>query len=103
MILADLITQAATRTGDQKHLATALGVTPQRITEWKNGHRPCPLATQARIAELAGEDPKEWVWQAVCRQMGRATAAVLLALAAVLAASVAPGAGGASTALSRRR
>lgn len=99
--LRDLIERAAANIGTAAALAKALEVSPQRVTEWKNGHRTCPLHVQAKIAQLAGEDAKEWVWNAVCRQMGRATAAVLLALAASLAAYGAPGAGGAS--LARKR
>lgn len=103
MSLSELIQAAAQASGGQAALAKALGVSPNRVTDWKTGVRTCPLHVQAQIANLAGEDAKEWVWSAVCRQMGRATAAVLLALAATLAASVAPGADGASAPFKRRR
>lgn len=95
------IDQAASTAGSNRALAEMLGVSPQRLNEWKHGHRPCPLHNQARIAELAGVDPKEWVWREICRQLGRATAAVLLTLAASLAAFGAPGVGGVQS-LARR-
>ena len=58
--LRAVIEQAAAKEGSGANLAKALGVNPQRVTEWKNGHRPCPIHTQAQIAELAGIDAKEW-------------------------------------------
>lgn len=88
--LSTLIGQAAKTAGNQGKLAGLLGVSAQRITDWKTGTRPCPLHIQAHIAELAGEDAKEWVWRDICRQLGRAAAAVLLALAASFTASDAP-------------
>lgn len=96
MTLADLITAAAQAAGSQNDLADALGVKAQRLSDWKHGRIPCPITTQARIAEIAGEDPKEWVWQCVCHQLGRVTVAALSALAVTLAALSAPGAGGGS-------
>lgn len=92
--LRTVIELAAGKMGSAKSLAEDLGVSPQRVTEWKNGHRPCPLHSQAQIAEMAGIDAKDWVWRQVCRQLGRATAAVLLTLAASLAAWHVPGADG---------
>lgn len=94
MQLPELIDAAAQQTGSKTTLAKLLQVTPQRINDWRSGYRPCPLTAQAQIAELAGEDAKEWVWQAVCHQLGRATAAVLLTLALHLTAISAPGVAG---------
>lgn len=93
--LAQLIEAAAGATGSQTALGKALGVLPHRISEWKGGHRPCPLHVQAQIAELAGVNAKDWVWRQICHQLGRAVAAVALTLAALFAASGVPGAGGA--------
>lgn len=93
MQLRELIEDAARQHGTHTAVAQALGVTPQRLNDWKNGHRPCPIHTQAQIAEMAGRDAKEWVWGVVCHQLGRAVAAVALALALALTAG-APGAAG---------
>lgn len=100
--LNEVIQAAADRAGSSKALAEMLGVSPQRVNDWKHGHRPCPIHSQAQIAELAGIDAKEWVWKQICRQLGRATAAVLLTLAACFAATDAPVVGG-SRGLAPRR
>jgi plasmid maintenance system antidote protein VapI len=94
MQLQQLIEQAAANAGTATALAKQLGVSPQRITEWKNGHRPCPLHSQAQIAELAGIDPKEWVWGQICKQLGRVASAAVLALATCFAVFGAPGVAG---------
>lgn len=93
--LRDVIDKATQQIGNAKAVAACLGVGPQRLTDWKNGHRPCPLHVQAQLAELAGIDAKQWVWDQICRQLGRVTAAVLCALALAVAAYGAPGAAGA--------
>lgn len=95
MTLAELIDQAAKAAGSHQALAERLDTDKTRLSQWKHGHRSCPIATQALIAELAGQDAKEWVWQCVCHQLGRVTVAALSALAVTLAALSAPGAGGA--------
>lgn len=95
MNLAELIDQAAARIGDQNALARALDTTASKVSDYKHDRRTCPLHVQAKIAELAGIDAKEWIWGQVCRQMGRATAAALLVLAGLAANFVAPGAAGA--------
>lgn len=100
--LREVIQAAADQVGSNKALADMLDVSPQRLNDWKHGHRPCPLHSQARLAELAGVDPKEWVWLQICRQLGRAAAAVLLTLGLGLAAIGAPGVGGLQTAQRRR-
>lgn len=93
-LFSDLVARAAGQVGTNKALAEMLGVSPQRLNDWKHGHVPCPLHRQAQIAELAGVDAKEWVWSQICRQLGRAAAAVLLALGLGLAAIGAHGVGG---------
>lgn len=76
MQLRELIEKAAERAGSHKALADALKVTPQRVSEWKAGGRPCPLEAQAQIAEAAGEDAKAWVWAEVQRRLGKCLQAV---------------------------
>lgn len=74
--LIDLIENAAQRVGSHAELARQLDVPRQRLNDWKSGYRPCPPKAQGQIAELAGANAKDWVWEAV---MGKA-AAVALAL-----------------------
>lgn len=82
MNLSDLIERAAERAGSHAELARTLEVTRQRLNDWKHGARSCPPQTQARIAELAGEDAKEWLWRAV---MGKVVASLAtLGVAATL-------------------
>lgn len=82
MQLRELIELAASRAGSHKALADALKVTPQRVSEWKAGGRPCPLEVQAHIAALAGEDARAWVWKEVQRRLGKS--ALTLGAAAML-------------------
>lgn len=91
MQLRELVEEAARRQGSHELLAAALGVKPSRVSEWKNpDHRPCPIEVQARIAELAGQDPKAWVWGVVKARMGKALrATATLGVVAMLAYGVA--------------
>jgi len=83
----DLIERAAYRMGSQAAVARAMGVLPLRVTQWKNGARPCPVERIDELAELAGLSHAEQVravWEAVRRSMGKAVAALALTVAAML-------------------
>lgn len=71
--LKDLIELAAEKVGSQRKLAEALGQDEKSISSWKKG-RACSLSFQATIAELAGVDPKEWVWRQVQEKRGKESA-----------------------------
>jgi len=53
MQLGNLLDRAKVHTGRDAETAKRLGVSPARLSEWRNGHRPCPLEVQARICEIA--------------------------------------------------
>jgi DNA-binding transcriptional regulator YdaS (Cro superfamily) len=54
-----LIEAAAVATGSQTALASQIGVSPNRISDWKQGVRPCPIETQVELCELAGLSESE--------------------------------------------
>ena len=49
-----LIEKASKQVEGQAALAEMLGVTPQRITQWKNGHLKCQPDDLAAIGAIAG-------------------------------------------------
>lgn len=53
MQIKTLIDTAAGFVAGRSALARAMNVSPQRITDWANGHRPCPLEIQVRICVYA--------------------------------------------------
>lgn len=67
----ELIEQAAQHLGSQAALARAISKSPQLVTNWKQGYDSCPYEMQATIAELAGLDPKEWVWKQIQQARGK--------------------------------
>ncbi|MDN6886482.1 hypothetical protein QMO14_23095 [Variovorax sp. CAN2819] len=52
-----LIDKAAKAAGSDNKLAIALGVTRQRISNWRHAHQACTPADQALMAHIAGLDP----------------------------------------------
>jgi len=52
-----LMDKAKAITGSDSATARALGVVPQRVTNWRNGSATCQPSDQALIAHLAGLDP----------------------------------------------
>jgi hypothetical protein len=55
--LNTLIDQASKAAGSDNKLAQMLGVTRQRVSNWRNAHQPCVPADQALLAYIAGLDP----------------------------------------------
>jgi len=49
-----LIEKASEQAGSATALAEMLGVSRQRITQWKNGHMPCQPDDLAAIGAIAG-------------------------------------------------
>lgn len=67
--LRELIDRAAKESGTKAALARDLGISPTRLNEWYNGHRPIPPEMAAIIADRAGLVAEEWLaratlWQA---------------------------------------
>lgn len=55
--LNTLIDKAAKAAGSDNKLAISLGVTRQRISNWRHAHQACTPADQALMAHIAGLDP----------------------------------------------
>jgi hypothetical protein len=72
--LSELFALAATVTGSHAETARRLGVKPQRVNEWKQGHIPCPLQVQAELCLLAGlseGEAAQYVWEVLRGRMGK--------------------------------
>lgn len=54
-----LIDMAAKVAQSKQALARMLGVSPQRVSEWAHGHRPCPLEVQVALCDVAGLNDHE--------------------------------------------
>ena len=55
--LNELIDRAAKAAGSDNKLAASLGVSRQRVSNWRNAHQTCTPADQALMAHIAGLDP----------------------------------------------
>lgn len=53
MQVKELIERAKERTGSDVLTAQALGVSAQRLSDYKHGREPCPLRKQAALCEIA--------------------------------------------------
>lgn len=70
--LAELIERAASESGSQRRLAEILGVTQNRVSDWKTGARECPPEKVALIADAAKLPADQWLARAVLwRQEGK--------------------------------
>lgn len=54
-----LIDQAKAISGSDYKLAKMTGHTPQQISDWRHGRKPCPPEDQALIAGVAGLNPEQ--------------------------------------------
>lgn len=52
-----LIDKAASIAGSDYALAKTLGVSRQAVSNWRHGHKGCPLEERALLASVAGLDP----------------------------------------------
>lgn len=66
--LDELIDKASAAAGNDSQLAKQLGVTRQRISQWRHDHQPCPPADQALLAHIAGLDAEAWGNRALIAQ-----------------------------------
>ena len=53
MNLARLFDRAKRHSGSDGLTAKILGVAPNRVSEWRNGHRPCPAEVQDKLCVIA--------------------------------------------------
>lgn len=54
-----LIDKAKEISGSDYKLAKMTGHTPQQISDWRHGRKPCPPEDQALIAGVAGLNPEQ--------------------------------------------
>lgn len=67
--LNELLTKAAKSLGgNDTKLAKTLGVSPQRISNWRHGHKTCQPEDQALLASIAGMDAIEVLARATVKQ-----------------------------------
>lgn len=89
MSLLDTINQASTMAGSQNKLAEMIGTTSGTLSAIKTGVRHCPLSMRARIAHIAGIDPKIEMIKALVEELSEKDpfeAEVRTGLSAILAA-----------------
>lgn len=59
MDIPRLFDRAKRHTGSDGRTARMLGVDPNRVSEWRNGHRPCPAKVQDKLCVIAQLSDKE--------------------------------------------
>lgn len=59
-----LIDKAKSIAGSDYALAKLLEVTPQTVSNWRHGRKPCPAADVALLAGIAGLDATAWLVRA---------------------------------------
>ncbi|MEO6028473.1 MAG: hypothetical protein ABIR79_16530 [Candidatus Binatia bacterium] len=77
---SEVLDRAKSVTGSDKATAEALGVSPQRLSDWRAGTRPFPLVSQAKACELAGmteSEQQRYVWEVIRARMGKPIGAAL--------------------------
>ncbi len=92
--LDQLIEKASEKAGSDYKLAALLGASRQAVSNWKHGHKTCPIADQVLMAEIAGFKAEEWAARALVAQyegtekgdkLYRALGKTLVATGAVIA------------------
>lgn len=83
-----LISLASQEMGSDTRVAARLGVTRQRLWEWKTGARPMPLERVAHLASLIGWSEEETIAAvAIDRHRSGKTFAAIALIASAIAAS----------------
>ncbi len=90
MQVAELLDRAKGRTGSDGLTAKALGATPQRLSQWRHGSRPCPAEVQDRLCVL-GELTDAEIAGHVIERAGLARKKTTAGFAAGFAGSLATG------------
>jgi len=63
-----LLDEAKVKTGSDYKTAAALSVTPQRVSDWRKGRQPVPVADVVLLAQLAGLEPEAWAARAIVEE-----------------------------------
>jgi transcriptional regulator with XRE-family HTH domain len=61
----ELLDKAAAATGSDYKTAKALGITPQRLSDWRHGRQNPQPEDKALLASLAGDDPTQALVRAI--------------------------------------
>jgi hypothetical protein len=77
-----LIEKAAQTYGTDSEVALRLGVTRQRLWEWKEGKRTMPMDRFAHLATLAGVNPEKAIASEAIERYGKKVAALALIVSA---------------------
>ena len=59
MDIPRLFDRAKRHTGSDGRTARMLGVDPNRVSEWRNGHRSCPAKVQDKLCVIARLSDRE--------------------------------------------
>ena len=95
-IYAQLLDAAREVTGSDYKTAKALEITSQRISDWRKGRSPMPVADVVLLADLAGLRADEWAARAIVEKyegtakgdkLYRALGKASLAIGAAIASS----------------
>jgi hypothetical protein len=66
--LDELIDKASAKAGSDYKLAKMLEQSRQTISNWRHGHKTCPVGDVVLMAELAGLKSEEWAARAIVAQ-----------------------------------
>ena len=66
--LNNLIDMAKSIAGSDYKVAKLLNVSPQAVSNWRHGAKPCPAADIALIASIAGLNAEEWLIRATIQK-----------------------------------
>jgi len=66
--LDQLIDEASKAAGSDYKLATELGTSRQTVSNWRHGHKSCPVGDQVLMAKIAGLEPEAWAARAIVAQ-----------------------------------
>jgi hypothetical protein len=66
--LDQLLDMASSAAGSDYKLAQLLGTSRQTVSNWRHGHKNCPVADIVLMAEISGLNPEEWAWRALVAQ-----------------------------------
>lgn len=66
--LISLMDKASAIAGSDYKLAQAIGVSRQTVSNWRHGHKPCPVEDQTLMAAIANLDPIAELARAIVRK-----------------------------------
>ena len=93
MQVEELFQRVKVHTGNHSETARTLGVSAQRVNDWKSGYRPCPAEIQDKLCVLAQLNDREIALHVIERagltRKHRTTPAFVAAFATSLASGIA--------------